>query len=218
MRTFLPTLAAAALIAVPASFAQTAPSRAAADPPAASAPSKVAVLNVQAAMANTAEGKQAAAEMQSEFAPTQAQLDDLRKKIEDVEKRMSTGGDKLSPQEQARLERTDQLYQHQAQRLQEQAQEQANAARQDIVERIGAKMDEVLKKYAAENGYTAVIDSSSQTVVYAAESANITEAIIRLYDQTYPVKATAAPAKPQTPANSTTTPPKKPGQIDHQLQ
>ena len=64
------------------------------------------------------------------------------------------------------------------------------------------------RKYSAENGFTAVIDSSSQAIVYASQGSDITEAIVKLYDQTYPVKASAAPPKPATPA----TPKKQPGE------
>lgn len=211
-------LAVAGLLAVPAAFSQTASSKLS-DPPGVSAPAssapapvagtlRVAVLNVQGAIANTAEGKQAAAEMQSQFAPGQNQMDDLRKKIEDTEKRLQAGSTTLSDEEKAKLERQDQLYQRQAQRLQDQLNEELQAARADVVDRISRKMDEVLKKYASENGYSAVIDSSSQAIVFVAPSADITETIVRLYDQSYPVKAGATPAKPSTP----TTPKKNPGQ------
>lgn len=210
-------LAVAGLLAVPAAFSQTASSKLS-DPPGSSAPAasapapaagmmRVAVLNVRGAIASTAEGKQAAAEMQSQFAPGQSQMDDLRKKIEDTEKRLQAGQTTLSDEEKAKLERQDQLYQRQAQRLQDQLNEEVQAAQADIVDRISRKMDDVLKKYASENGYSAVIDSSSQAIVFVAQSADITEAIVRLYDQSYPVKA-GAPAKPSTP----TTPKKNPGQ------
>ncbi len=209
IRLFVATLAVASFIAVPAAFGQAASTKPA-DPPAmAAGPSKVAVLNVRAAIANTAEGKQAAAEMQSQFAPGQAQMDDLRKKIEDTEKRLQNGANTLSDEEKSRLQREDQMSQNQARRLQEQLTEQAQAADADIIDRISRKMDDVLRKFATENGFTAVIDSSSQAVVFAMPGADITGPIVKLYDQTYPVKA-AAP-KPATP----TTPKKQPGETPH---
>lgn len=208
IRQFVATLVVASFIAVPAVFAQAASTKPV-DPPAAAptGPAKVAVLNVQAAIANTADGKQAAAEMQSQFAPMQSQMDDLRKKIEETEKRLQTGQNTLSDEEKIKLERQDQLYQNQARRFQEQMNEEAQAARAEIVDRISRKMDDVLKKYASENSFTAVIDSSSQAIVFALPGADITEAIVKLYDQTYPVKAGTTP-KPATPA----APKKQPGQ------
>jgi outer membrane protein len=208
IRLFVATLAVASFIAVPAVFAQAPAATKPVDPPAmAAGPAKVAVLNVRAAIANTADGKQAAAEMQSQFAPGQAQMDDLRKKIEDTEKRLQTGQNTLSDEEKSKLQRQDQVYQRQAQRLQDQLNEEAQAAEADIVDRISRKMDDVLKKYATSNGFTAVIDSSSQAIVYAAQGADITGDIVKLYDQAYPMKAGATPPKPATPG----TPKKQPG-------
>ena len=221
IRLLVSPLALACLFAAPAVFSQTASSKIS-DPPSASntttsAPAsapvggtmRVAVLNVRGAIVLTAEGKQAAAEMQSQFAPGQAQMDDLRKKIEDTERRLQTGSTTLSDEEKSKLDRDDQLYQRQAQRLQEQLQEELQAAQADIFDRVSRKMDPILRKYANENGYSAVIDSSSQAVVFVAPSADITETIVKLYDQAYPVKTAAAPAKPNTPP---ATPKKNPGQ------
>jgi hypothetical protein len=71
------------------------------------------------------------------------------------------------------------------------------------VNRIGRKMLEVLDRYSKENGYGVVIDVSAQNtpVIYNASQIDITQQIIKLYDQAYPVKsaATAAPAAPAKP-------------------
>jgi Skp family chaperone for outer membrane proteins len=222
IRFLVSTMAVASLIAVPAAFSQTASSKIS-DPPSASssapasapapvggATMRVAVLNVRGAIVNTAEGKQAAAEMQSQLAPGQAQMDDLRKKIEDTEKRIQTGSTTLSDEERGRLDRQDQLYQNQARRLQDQISEEMQAYQADVFDRISRKMDDILRKYAGENGYSAVIDSSSQAIVFVAPGADITEAIVKLYDQAYPVKASTTPAKPNTTPPA--TPKKQPGQ------
>ncbi len=50
---------------------------------------------------------------------------------------------------------------------------------------------DVLNKYSKENGYSIILDTSSQQtpVLYAANQIDVTQDIIRLYDQSYPVKA-----------------------------
>jgi outer membrane protein len=77
-----------------------------------------------------------------------------------------------------------------------------NAAQGDVVDRIGRKMMDVLDRYARESGFLAVFDSSSQNspIIYAANSIDVTQEIIKLYDQAYPVKSGAAPAaRPAAP-------------------
>ncbi len=201
-------LAAAALIGSIAANAQAAPATSAA------AAEKVGVLSIRQAIANTAEGKQASAELQSRFAPRQSELDNLNKQINDIRQRLQTGGDKLSQEEQIRLQRQGEALTKQAQRKQEDFQEDVNAAQQEVIDGIGRKMMDVLDRYARENGYSAVFDTSAQTspILYASNKVDLTQEIIKLYDQAYPVKAAStAPAKPATTAaKPATTPTTKP--------
>ena len=86
-------------------------------------------------------------------------------------------------------------------------------AQRDVFDRIGRKMLEVIDNFAKTNGYGVVIDSSTQNsgVVYAATQVDITQEIIRLYDQANPVKASttekpAASPRPSTPKPAPKTP------------
>jgi outer membrane protein len=166
---------------------------------AASAPAKVGVINMQAAITGTAEGKQAAAELQSQFAPRQAELQDMQKQIEDDQSRLRTGQATLSDEEQARLTREYNTLTRKLQRKSQEDQDDFNDAQQDLINKIGRKMVDVLDKYSKDGGYAVVLDSSSQQtpIIYEANQIDITQDIIRLYDQAYPVKtSSAAPSKP----------------------
>jgi outer membrane protein len=204
MRLAVPALAA--IIMVPAAWAQTGGA-------AAAAPGKVGVIDVQVAITSTAEGKQAAAELQSQFAPRQTELTNMQKQMEDIQTRMRTGQTTLSDDEKARLAREGDQLQRSYQRKSQDAQDDFNEAQREIVDRIGRKMIDVLGKYSRDNSYLVVLDRSGQSspVIFAANSVDVTQEIIRLYDQSYPVKNGAtsrppaqqqqrAPApKPQTP-------------------
>ena len=200
-------LLAAALTATFAAQAQSAPATGA------SAAAKIGVLSVRQAIVNTAEGKQASAELQSQFAPRQNELEAMNKQINDLRQRLQTGGDKLSQDEQTRLQRQGEALAKQAQRKQEDFQEDLNAAQQEAFDRIGRKMMDVLDRYSRENGYVAVFDSSTQAspIIYVANTIDVTQDMIKLYDQAYPVKAGAAPAtKPAAAKPAPTTTPTKP--------
>lgn len=202
-------LVAAVFTGCIAAHAQSAPATSAATPG-----NKVGVLSVRQAIVTTAEGKQASAELQSQFAARQSELENLNKQINDLRQRLQTGGDKLSQEEQGRLQRQGETLAKQAQRKQEDYQEDVNAAQQEVIDRIGRKMMDVLDRYARENGYVAVFDTSAQgsNIIYASNQVDVTQEIIRLYDQAYPVKASATPAKPAAtkPAAAPTTTPTKP--------
>ena len=178
-----------------------------------SASGKVGVINVQAAIAGTAEGKQAVAQLQSQFAPRTSELQNMQKQIEDVRSRLQTGETTLSDEEKARLTREGDQLTRSFQRKQQEFQDDSNDAQQDLINRIGRKMIEVLDKYAKDNGYSVVLDTSSQQtpVIYAANQVDVTQEIVRLYDQSYPVKAGAGaasttPSKPAAPRAATPKP------------
>ncbi len=182
--------------------------------PAGSAPAaagaKIAVVNIQQAVGSTAEGKQASAELQSKYASRQNDLQNMNKQIEDLRNRLLSGERTLSDEEKSRLQREGQLRARQLERKQTEYQEDVNAEQGEIVERIGRRMLDVLDRYARENGYLAVLDVSQQNLVlYSAPQIDITQDIVRLYDQAYPVRAGAAPAqpKPAQPRPATQQPP-----------
>jgi outer membrane protein len=208
MRIRLAVLALAASLAGPATWAQSTGAGAAA------AGMKVGVINVQVAITSTGEGKQAAGELQSQFAPRQSELENLRRQVEDIQTRLRTGASTLSDDEKARLSREGDQLSRQFQRKQQDSQDDFNEAQREIVDRIGRKMIDVLDKYSKENGYGVIFDTSAQNtpVVYAANQIDVTQEIIRLYDQNYPVKAGAAKSSAPPRSAAPRPAPATPGQ------
>jgi outer membrane protein len=192
--------------------------------PAAAAGGKVGVVDVRSAIIATAEGKQASAELQSKFAPRQTELENLNKQINDIRQRLSAGASTLSPDEQARLQRQGESLARQLERKQNEYQQDVNDEQGEVIDRIGRKMVDVLNRYARETGFVAVFDSSAQNspIIYKADQIDITQDIIRLYDQAYPVRGGAAastgaakqpaakPAATQPAPKTTPPPPAKP--------
>jgi outer membrane protein len=186
--------------------------------PSAAAPNsntRVAIVDIRVAMQSTAEGKQMGAELQSQFAAKQADLDNARKSLEDIQNQLRTRQQTLSDEERGRLERQGERLQRQLQRKQEEYQQDANDAQQDAFDKLGRKMADVVAKYARDNNFGVIMDATQACQVFCSNQLDITQEIIRLYDQAYPVKAGAVPAgKPAPaatrPATSTNPPPKPP--------
>ncbi len=168
----------------------------------AATPAKIGVISARVAIANTAEGKQAIAELQSRVAPQQSELDGLNKQVNDLRQRLAAGERTLSDEEKARLQRDGEGLVRRLQRKQDEFNEDVNNAQNEISDRIGRKMGDVLERFARENGYVAVLDTSTQgtPVLYASNTIDITQDIVRLYDQAYPVKSAAAAATPKPAA------------------
>jgi outer membrane protein len=176
----------------------------------AAATGKTGVINIRQAIASTAEGKQAGAELQSQFAARQTELEGLNKQINDLRQRLDTGRGKISDEEQARLTRQGEVMARQLQRKQDEYQEDVNAAQGEVFDRIGRKMVDVMDRYARENGFILILDSSAQNtpILFASTNIDITQDIVRLYDGAYPVKGGAGASTPAVkPAAKPATPP-----------
>ena len=110
-------------------------------------------------------------------------------------------------------QRQGEVMARQLQRKQDEYQEDVNAAQGEVFDRIGRKMVDVLDRYARENGYVVILDSSAQNtpILFASTNIDVTQDIIRLFDGAYPVKTgNATPAKPA--AKPATPPAQKPPQ------
>ena len=174
-------------------------------------PSKVGTISLQAAVVGTAEGKQASAELQTQFAARSAELQNLQKQIEDLQAKLQSGQATLSDEERGRLQRKGERLSRTFQRKQQYFQDDLNVAQHDVINNIGRKLVDVLSQYSKENGYSVILDSSQQTpVVYGAPQVDVTQDIVRPYDQSHLAKAPAAtaPSKPAPPKPTPTPAPK----------
>ncbi|HUN63990.1 MAG TPA: OmpH family outer membrane protein [Candidatus Sulfotelmatobacter sp.] len=172
---------------------------------------KIGVINVRQAIVTTAEGKQASNDLQAQFTPRQTELENMNKQINDLRSRLNAGANTLSDEEKVRLTQQGQRLTQQLDRKNNELNEDVQAAQADVVDRIGRKMMDVLDRYARENGLVAVFDSSAQNspILFASTSIDITQEIIKLYDQSYPIKSGAV-AAPAASKPATTRPATKP--------
>jgi Skp family chaperone for outer membrane proteins len=214
-------LFAIAVLASAGAFAQTATSAA----PAAAVPSgpaKIGIINIQQAIVATNEGRRDLEALQKKFEPKQAELQNANKEVADLQNQLKTQGEKLNEDARGNLVRSIDSKQKTLQRNFEDAQADFQGQQNEIVNRIGGKLMEVLDKYAKDNGYTVVLDVSSQQspVLWAAQTTDVTKPIVDAYNAQSGVAAppTTAATKPAgvtrpaaTTAPRTTAPaPKKP--------
>jgi outer membrane protein len=198
-------LALAALAAfsiTPAVFAQAG---GAARPAGEGSPNKIGVINIQIAITSTGEGKQATAELQVQFAARQAELETLNRQIEDVRNKLRAGA-MLSDEEKARLARQGDQWTRSLQRKQQELQDDSNEAQREVVDRIGNKMLQVIDVYSKQNNFALILDNSQNSIVLNfSPQVDITQDIIRLFDQANPpvktgaTPAATAPARPAQP-------------------
>ena len=66
-------------------------------------------------------------------------------------------------------------------------QREMDAKRQELLAQVANRIRDLAKEYAEANGYDAILLFESTPLVYVKDSVVITDELIRLYDQRYPV-------------------------------
>jgi Skp family chaperone for outer membrane proteins len=180
-------------------------------PPAAT---KIGIVNIQEAIGNTNEGKKDFDALQAKFGPKQAELKGLNDELENLKKQFEAQSPKLSDEARASQAKTIEAKQKLLQRNLEDAQAEFQQAEQEVVNRIGSKLLNVLAKYGKANGYVVVLDvSNPQTpVLWANDGTVITKELVDAYNAesgvAAPPKTSGATSPRPAPARPTpsTTP------------
>jgi outer membrane protein len=177
---------------------------------------KIAVIDMQGAILQTKEGQKASAELKTKFSPKEAEFtkrgQDLATKQDQYRKAANT----MSDDAKAAADRDMQTATRNLQRDADDAKADFQTEENRLLGGIMGKMQAVLTKYANDNQITLIVDISTQpnNLLFADQSANVTAAIIGLYDKGEAAgPALSAPA-PNTPGPAKTPPatpsPRKP--------
>jgi outer membrane protein len=160
-------------------------------------PTKIAVINVQTAILSTKDGQKAAADLQTQFSPRQQDLEKKQTELTALQDQLRKGSATMSDEAKTKLMRDIDATTTRVNRDRQDAQSDLEEAQSKVMQELGGKMMAVMEKYAMQNGYAVVLDvSNPQTpVLWAASAVEITNDIVKLYDQAYPGVA-AAPAVP----------------------
>ena len=171
-------------------------------PAAASATPKIGIINMQQAILASNEGRRDFESLQKKFEPKQTELKGMNDEVEGLKKQLNTQGDKLNDEARANLVKTIESKQKSLQRSLEDAQGDFQSQQNDILNRVGQKMMEVLDKYAKDNGYTMILDVSNpqSPVLWAGASSDVTKAIVDAYNTQSGVAAPAATSRPSASA------------------
>jgi len=183
--------------------------------PSASAPIKVATIFAQNAIVSTQEGQKASAALTAKFAPKRDEFNRKQAELQTLRDQLKKGQATMAADARDRLNQTIDAKNREVQRLGQDSQAALDEEEGALMQQLGDKMLGVIGDYASRNGYAAVIDVSlpNGPVLWASPSIDITNEIVKLYDQAHP--AAAAPAstassgigieyQPSSPASSLT--------------
>jgi outer membrane protein len=164
---------------------------------------KIGTINIEQAIFATNEGQRDFDALRKKLEPKDAELKNMSDEVDSLKKQLSTQGDKLNDQARSTLVQQVEQKQKSLERAVQDARDDAQSQQNEIAQRILQKMAPMLVKYAGENGFGVIMDTSNPwpngPVLWAGPSVDITKAVVDVYNAQSGVAAPVPSApKPQT--------------------
>jgi Skp family chaperone for outer membrane proteins len=173
-------------------------------------PAKIALVAFEQAVLATNEGQRAIQDIQQKYKPKKDQIDTLSQEVDSLKKQLQSAPATLTDAERATRLKTIDTKEKQLNHEAEDAQTAYNAELQESYGKIAPKVSAALKKYVSDNGYTLLLDVSSQqsNVMWIGPNIDVTQAVVAAYNASSGVAAPtpSAPAAPRPRPSTTTTP------------
>jgi outer membrane protein len=172
--------------AAPASAAAAPAASPAAAPAVSGVGTKVGTISMEQAIFATNEGRRDFEALSKKLEPKQNELKGANDEIESLKKQLNTQGDKLNDDARANLVKQIESKQKTLDRQLQDAREDAQNQQNEIAQRILQKLGPVLIKYATDNGFGMIVDTSQpwpqSPVVWWGESVDVTKLVVDVYN------------------------------------
>ena len=144
---------------------------------------KLGFIDMQKAIQETTAGKKAKKDLEEEFNKKKKDLDkreaDIKKMGEDFEKRSMAMNEDARIKKQAEIQGEMRKFQELAGKSQMEIQKRERDLTQPIVTKLRGIIEEIAKK----EDYTAILEKSEQSVMFAKKEIDLTERVVKEYDK-----------------------------------
>lgn len=149
---------------------------------------KVGVLDAERAVATVERGKRQIAELEAWATPKQQEIQKMQERITQLNGQLAQ---QRAVASRDALQELDQQL-RQARRDYEDAtrnfNREAEAKQREMLADVATQVGQVASEYAEANDFDVVLVRDAQPLVYLRDSADITDIVIRLYNEKYPVE------------------------------
>jgi len=148
---------------------------------------KIGFVDAERAVAQVEEGKAKLAELQAWQTPYQAKLDRLRDEVLALRDQLTAEDGEASAEAIAEIERNQIDVMRQFEDARREYERELEAKKNEVLAEIANKIGTIGSEYAKANEYDVVFILGTQPVIYLADSADLTDKIIAIYNQRFPV-------------------------------
>lgn len=144
---------------------------------------RVAFVDVQRVLARSSAGVAAREQLEREKAAMQKQVDGHRGQLEKLRDELEKKGQLLSAE--VRKEKQDTLERkvRDVRRLVDDLQKELQKKDQELSARVLREITGAVQRFGKEKGYAVIVDARGAAVIYGAPEADLTEEIIRVFDE-----------------------------------
>lgn len=199
-----------ALIAA-AVFAATVARAQGAAAPAAPPAQRIGVINVERLVQESALGKEAFSRVKRLNDQKKEEADKLSKELRDMEQKLADQGSSLADDKREALQKT---YQEKAiafKRFQDDANRDLETAQKKELAELEKRVFPVINQVGKEKGFTIILNKFQSGLVYADDSVDVTDEVLKVFNTTVAVpKAAATPGAAASKTAPAPAPTKKP--------
>ncbi|PZR07593.1 MAG: hypothetical protein DI536_27370 [Archangium gephyra] len=163
---------------------------------------KLGYVDLQRALSEVGEGISAKNKLKSEIDAKKAEVDREQKKLR--EDSMVLDRQSAAMSEEVRVQKMKELQQRLLQMSEKGQKLQVEFVEKERIElkKIFDKMDPIVASIAQREGLSVVLEKTDSGLVYALPSMDITNELVRTYNEKYPVKGIKLPASKEAPKDA----------------
>src|SRR5881628_3755115 len=136
---------------------------------------RIAYIDVQRVLARSSAGVAAREQLEREKSVMQKEMDGKRQELEKLRDELEKKGPLMTPD---------------APRMMDDFQKELEKKEQALLQRVLQELSGVIEKVGKDKGYYMIVEKRGASVLYASPDADLTDDIIRAYDQQAPAKKT----------------------------
>jgi outer membrane protein len=156
---------------------------------------RVGFVDIQRVLARSSAGVAAREQLEKEKAAMQKQVDSQRAELEKLRDELEKKGQLLSADARREKQETLERKVRDARRLVDDLQGTLQKKEEALLAKVLQDVSGLVQKVSKDRGYTIVLERQRSSVLYAAPDADLTDDVIRAYDDETKKAGSAAPKK-----------------------
>jgi outer membrane protein len=169
-------------------------------------PLRIGVINVERLVQESALGKEAFSRVKKLNDQKKEEADKLSKELRDMEQKLADQGSALADDKRDALQKS---YQEKAiafKRFQDDANRELETAQKKELSELERRVFPVINQVGKEKGYTLIFNKFQSGLVYADDSVDLTDDVLRVFNTTVAVPAGGAKSPAASPAGGVKPP------------